>query len=200
MRPSDERIGVDQQARRPAASAGSRRCSHSASRAMSATSTCRCRKIAAPHEPFLGPTGTCLQRVEVGCGNPPAGDTSQHIRCGVVQADGAQRIGSDPLRGLGDRLQRFRKVRVAGYPLEHAPLAGGEELAALALGDVGDAAANQPSSRGRQANQPDLAGDVVTERVAMQPFEAGRLARECAVEVAAGDAGRRASRLPGFRR
>ena len=43
MRPSDAWISVDQQLRRPAASAAVRRFSHRASRAMSATITCLCR-------------------------------------------------------------------------------------------------------------------------------------------------------------
>ncbi len=55
MRPSDARTGVDQQERSPASTAGARRCSQSASRVISATITCRCRKIAAAQEPLRGP-------------------------------------------------------------------------------------------------------------------------------------------------
>ena len=96
--------------------------------------------------------------------------------------------GRDALGGLGDRLERRRQVDVAGDPLEDAPLAGREQLAALALRDVGDAAADQAPARRRQPNEPHLAGYVVPMRVAVQPFEARRLTRERAIDVAPGDA------------
>ena len=79
MRPSEERIGVDQQARRPAASAEARRCSQSASREISATTTCRCRKIAAAQEPLRGPTSTCSSLAGSGR-HTLSGDAAQQVR------------------------------------------------------------------------------------------------------------------------
>ncbi len=83
------------------------------------------------------------------------------------------------------------EVDIPGDALKHAPLADREQLAALALGDVGDAAADQPAPGRRQPDQPDLARDVVAVRVAVQPLEAGRLARQRPVDVAPRDTERR---------
>ena len=57
--------------------------------------------------------------------------------------------------------------------------------AALALGDVGDAGADQPAARARQAHEAHFAGHVLAERVAMHPLEHGCAARERAIDVAA---------------
>ena len=168
MRPSEARIGVDQQARRPAASAGARSCSQSASRAISATIDLALQV----HGRGAGAVARTDLDAALGARSSSAAAAARPraaARClGVVERHGAQRVGRDPLGGLGDRLERVGQVHVAGDALEHASLADREELGALALGDVGDAAADQaPAGRG-QAHQADFAGDVVTERVAVQ--------------------------------
>src|SRR3954463_7838585 len=53
--PSDEKIGVDQQARSECANASSRKSVHSGSAAISDTITCSARNAAVPHEPTKGP-------------------------------------------------------------------------------------------------------------------------------------------------
>ena len=78
-----------------------------------------------------------------------------------------------------------RQLGRAGDPLEHAPLADGKQLAALALGDVRDAAADQPSARGRQPYEPHLAGHVVILRITVDPLEAGSIACERALDMSA---------------
>ena len=130
-------------------------------------------------------------RLEELARQPLTGDVTQVACRLVIGRDGAERVGCDALGGLGDRLERRREVRVARHPLEDPPLADRQQFAALALGDVGDAAANQPAAGRRQPDHADFAGDVVAVRVAVQPLEARRLARECAIDVAARDAERR---------
>ncbi len=72
-----------------------------------------------------------------------------------------------------------------GELLEHARVRRSpSSFHALALGDVGDAAANQLARGARQAHQAHFAGDVVPERVAMQPLENRRLAGQRAIEMA----------------
>ena len=190
IRPSVTRMGVDQHARRPAASAGLRRFSQSASRAISATTTCRCRKIGRAGSVARGDPDLA-DRLEELARQPLTGDVTQVACRLVIGRDGAERVGCHALGGFGDRLERRREVRVARHPLEDPPLADRKQLAALALRDVGDAAANQPAAGRRQPDHADFAGDVVAVRVAVQPLEARRLARECAIDVAARDAERR---------
>ncbi len=122
-----------------------------------------------------------------------SGGVAQRIGGRIEQADGAERIRRDSLGRLRDGLQCLREPDVAGDSFEYPALADGEQLAALALGDVGDTAADQSTPGGGQAYQADLAGNVVTLRIPVHPLEAGRFPLEGAIEVAAGDAERRGS-------
>ncbi len=117
-----------------------------------------------------------------------AGNVVQRVGLGFVDRYRAQRIRGDLLGRLRDGLERGGQVGVARNSFEHAPVARRQQFAALALGDVDDAAANETSARGGQAHQADFAGNVVPECVAVQPFEAGRVAGERAIDVAAGHA------------
>ena len=129
--------------------------------------------------PDLDPVERLDERVR----QAPARRMAQRIRFGEVEGHRTERVRGHAFRGLGDGLEGVREVHVAGDALEDAPLAGREGLRALALGDVGDAAADQAATRRGQADEADLAGDVVIERVAMQPLEARRLAGQRPLDV-----------------
>lgn len=120
-----------------------------------------------------------------------SGHVVQRVALGFVDRYRAERIRSDLLGRLGDGLKRGGQVGIARDSLEHAPVTRSQQFAALALGDVDDAAANETPARGGQADQADLAGNVAPECVAVQPFEAWRVAGERTIEVAAGNAERR---------
>ncbi len=75
--------------------------------------------------------------------------------------------------------------RVGGDLLEHPALARRDGLGALALGDVGDAGADQPPVGARQAHEAHFAGHGLAGGVAVHPFEHRRLARQRAFDVAA---------------
>ncbi len=115
----------------------------------------------------------------------------QRVGFRVVDRHRAERIRRYFLGRLREGLERRGQVHVARDALEHAPVTRGQQFAALALGDVGDAAADQAPARGGQADQADLAGDVVPECVAVQPLEPGCVAGERTIEVPACDAERR---------
>ena len=192
MRPSDARISVDQQPRRPAARAGCaqvlpQRVARDLGDDDLALQVDR-RGAGAVARPDFE-LGASRERSSAGRRGPA--HVLQHVGFRVVDRDRAQRVGRDALGRLGDRFERCGQVDVAGDALEHAPLAGGQQLAALALGDVGDAAADQAAAGGGQPDQAHFAGNVVAERIAMHPFEDRRFAGQRAVEVPAHDAERR---------
>jgi hypothetical protein len=116
---------------------------------------------------------------------PHAGHVLQLVGFGVVDGHGADRIRRDFFGRLGQGLERRVQVGIAGDALEHATIARRQHLGALALGDVGDAAADQPPAGGGQPHQADFAGYVVPERVAVRPLEARGFAGQRAVHVAA---------------
>ena len=66
-------------------------------------------------------------------------------------------------------------------------------LVALALGDVGDAGADQVASRGRHADETHLARDVLPGRVAVRPLEHRRAAGEGLTDLLARGFQRRAA-------
>ena len=103
----------------------------------------------------------------------------------VEQPQRAHRVGRDALSHFRDRFERDAQIDVGRQALEHASLAGGEQLGALALGDVGDAAADQPMLTRLQSHPAHFAGNVVAERVAEHPFEHRALARKCQLELRA---------------
>src|SRR3989442_13504837 len=66
--PSEDRIGVDQQARRPCAKGRSRYAAHSGSAAMSETITGAARYAAVMHDPPVGPMATPSMASRYLCG------------------------------------------------------------------------------------------------------------------------------------
>src|SRR2546430_11607489 len=75
--PSADRIGVDQQARRPCAKGRSRYAAHSGSAAMSETITGAARYAAVMHDPPVGPMATPSMASRYLCGRRGAGPCRQ---------------------------------------------------------------------------------------------------------------------------
>ena len=78
----------------------------------------------------------------------------------IQQADGAAALRHDALDQFADRLERRGQRRIGGDFLEYTALARRDRLRALALGDIGDAGADQPPIGARQAHEAHLAGQV----------------------------------------
>ncbi len=67
--------------------------------------------------------------------------------------------------------------------LEDGVLGGGAALLALALRDIGEAAAHEPAAAARQAQQAHVAHEFLAERIPMQPFEVQRARIERALDA-----------------
>ena len=67
----------------------------------------------------------------------------EHLALAIEQADGAAAARDDALDHFADRLEHRGQRRVRRDLLEYASLARRDRIAALALGDVGDAGAYQ---------------------------------------------------------
>ena len=109
----------------------------------------------------------------------------EYIPSRVVEIDAAHRARQHPLDDLGDRLERTVDACAGSDLLEHAPLAGRDQLRALAVGDVHDAAADQRERRTRQAHQTHLAGNDLAFGVEVLPLEHGCAALHGRLDVAA---------------
>src|SRR2546428_4888482 len=77
--PSEDRIGVDQQARRPCAKGRCRYAAHSGSVAMSETTTGAARYAAEMHDPPLGPMATPSMASMYLCGRRGAAPGRQRL-------------------------------------------------------------------------------------------------------------------------
>ena len=130
-------------------------------------------------------------RVQVVLRQAHAGHVVQRVGLGFVDRYRAERVRGDLLGRFRDGFERGGQVGIARDSFEDAPIARRQQFAALAFGDVDDAAANETPARGRQADEADFAGNVVPECVAVQPFETRRVAGERTIDVATGDAERR---------
>ncbi len=96
-----------------------------------------------------------------------------------------QSAGAGRLDEAGDGGEHLRQRRVARHLLEHLALCARQALAALALGDVGDAAAYQATIAARQLRQAHLADDLVPGAVDVRPLVHRHLALERLLHVAA---------------
>jgi len=85
-----------------------------------------------------------------------------------------------------DRGEYLRQRCVARDLLEHLALGECHALGALALGDVGDAAAHQPAVTARQPHEAHLADDLVPGAVIVCPFERRYRAIERLLDVGTG--------------
>ena len=103
----------------------------------------------------------------------------------VQHANRANAVRRDPFHHIGDRLQRDAQIYIRGQTLEHSPLASGQQLGSLTLGDIGDAAANQALTVRLQSYPTHLARNVIAQAVPEHPFEHRRLARQGAIELRA---------------
>ena len=121
---------------------------------------------------------------------------AQHLQFRVEQIDCAAAARNDPFDDLGHGLEHARQGGIGGDFLEDPSLAGGDGIRALALGDVGDAGADQPPVGTRQTHETHLARKIPSIRIAVHPLEHRCLALEGAVDVAARHAERRSAELP----
>src|SRR4029077_7048493 len=83
-----------------------------------------------------------------------------------------------------DRAQHLGKGCVTGDLLEYLAFGSGDPLGALALGDVGDAAAYQAAVGAGQAHQANFADELLAGGIAMGPLEHRHLAGERLLDVA----------------
>ena len=108
---------------------------------------------------------------------------AQHLPLLIEQIDRAKGARHDPLDHLANGFEHGGERRIRGDLLEYPALSRRNGLAALALGDIGDAGANQSAIGARKADEAHLAGHVVAVRVAMHPFEHRRTARQRTVDI-----------------
>ena len=161
--PSEAMIGTDQAARRPASSAASRRHSQNASRDdvrdqhLARPGTPPPRRSRSACRPARDPSRRTNSR-----GSSAATPKLKLWPLGLEETDRAHEARRhDRSITSHDRLEHPGQRRIGGDLLEHPALAGGDRLAALARGDVGDAGADQPPVRARQAHEAHLAGHVL---------------------------------------
>ena len=109
----------------------------------------------------------------------------QRLPFTIEQIDGALTLRHDALDQFANRFERRGQRDIGRDFLEHAALARGNRVRALALGDVGDAGADQAAVGTWQAHEPYLAGRGLPRGVAVRPFEYRRLTRQGAFDEAA---------------
>ncbi len=85
----------------------------------------------------------------------------------------------------GDGGKHLGERGVARHLLEHLVLGGGHALAALAFGDVGDAAAHQVAIAARQVHQAHFADDLAARGITVRPLEHGCVALERLLNIGA---------------
>ncbi len=121
----------------------------------------------------------------------------QHLVLDVEFHDRGAHVARDLLRGPANSLQDPLERRVGGDHFEDLVLREREFLVALALGNVGDADANQLAIAGGQAAESHLARNLLAGRILVQPLEHRVLAGQCARDMTTAHAERwRAVRLP----
>ncbi len=119
-------------------------------------------------------------------------DDVRELRAAIGQhAHRAHRSDADGLDEAGDGRQYLWQARVAGELREHLTLGGGDALASLALRNVRNAATHEPTAAARKPHQPDLAVNLLPERVLEEPLVYQRLAFECRQSVGTGPLCRR---------
>src|SRR6185436_16925291 len=117
-------IGVEQQARTPAAIATDVSSAQSGSVATSRTTTCRPSDAATPHEPERSPSGNCANVSDI-AGDKPWEATSLSSPAAAISVldAAAGELRLELLDEPHDGRQRLLDRRVRRHELEHAPLA-----------------------------------------------------------------------------
>ncbi len=103
----------------------------------------------------------------------------------IQQVDRATAAHHDAFDQFAYRSERRGQRRVGGDFLEDPALARRDRVGALALGNVGDAGADQPPIGTRQAHEAHLARHDLSRGVAVRPLEHRRIARQRALYEAA---------------
>ncbi len=160
-RPSEATMGVDQAARSDACCAASRRNSQSASVSMSATVTWRGKVHGGGAGTVADADRHIVHRRHELARQIRRDAEIQRLAFMIEQIDGALALRHDAFDQLANRLERRGQRGIGGDLLEHPALARRDRVRPLALGDVGDAGADQAAIGTRQAHEAHFAGHAV---------------------------------------